>query len=98
MLCIASDKITSRWSFGILLYELYTVGGTPYPDLYVQQVIQFVTEGNRMKKSSVIPRSIYDIMLHCWNDNPEDRPSFVELQNIMAGFLDVADNVSLYYI
>ena len=85
---------TFRWSFGVLLYEMFTVGGTPYHDLQVQQVIQFVTDGNRMTKSRDIPHSIYDIMLRCWDDNAKDRPTFVELQNIMAGFLEVADNVS----
>ena len=84
-----------RWSYGVLLYEIFTMGGIPYPNLKVQQVIQFVSQGNRMKKTREIPLSVYEVMLRCWDENPDQRPNFDEIMIIMIGFQDHADVVSI---
>ena len=95
MLCKKNaNLLTFSWSFGVLLYEIFTMGGIPYPDLKVPQVLQFVTEGNRMKKTQEILILVYEVMLRCWDDNPNQRPAFDELLTIMTNLQDVADGVS----
>ena len=69
------------------------MGGVPYPDMRVQQVIQFVSDGNRMKKTREIPLS----MLRCWDENPAQRPSFDELLGILTSFQDHADDVWIFH-
>uniref|UniRef100_A0A3Q4H572 Tyrosine-protein kinase n=1 Tax=Neolamprologus brichardi TaxID=32507 RepID=A0A3Q4H572_NEOBR len=63
------------WSFGILLYEIITSGGVPYPG-YNQEVYQQVTLGYRMPKPPNCPDFLYEIMKRCWSNEPADRPDF----------------------
>ncbi|XP_029975087.1 protein-tyrosine kinase 6b [Salarias fasciatus] len=68
------------WSFGILLYEVFTYGGVPYPGLDNQEVFEQVKTGYRMPKPTDCPDFIYHLMTECWQQEPEDRPDFRTLQ------------------
>lgn len=35
------------WSYGILLWEIMTMGGTPYPTIHYEGLVQFLEEGKR---------------------------------------------------
>ena len=70
------------------------MGGSPYPDLSLQQVIYFVTAGNRMRKTKEIPSSIYEVMFQCWKEIPDERPTFVQLQDKCKEILNMPENVS----
>ncbi|XP_025108033.1 plexin-A2-like isoform X2 [Pomacea canaliculata] len=67
------------WSFGIVLWELFTRGITPYPDVDNAGILAHVTEGKRMKKPKQSPEAVYGMMLACWSQAPEDRPDFSQL-------------------
>ena len=70
---------SSRWSFGILLWEMFTLGQTPYPSIPVQNLVQLLIDSVRMEKPYDCPDEIYNIMLECWNENPKERPTFKEI-------------------
>ncbi|XP_019615446.1 PREDICTED: LOW QUALITY PROTEIN: ALK tyrosine kinase receptor-like [Branchiostoma belcheri] len=67
---------TDVWSFGVLLWEVMSLGYMPYPGKSNQEVMQFVTEGGRMDPPRSCPGPVYRIMTQCWQQNPEDRPCF----------------------
>ncbi|XP_056588200.1 protein-tyrosine kinase 6b [Triplophysa dalaica] len=70
------------WSFGILLFEILTYGGIPYPGLATNEVFVYITQHNyRLPAPPKCPQFIYDIMLSCWMLKPEDRPDFKDLRN-----------------
>ncbi|XP_045122097.1 fibroblast growth factor receptor 4-like isoform X3 [Portunus trituberculatus] len=68
------------WAFGILLWEIMTLGGTPYPTVpSVAKLFQLLQEGHRMDKPSNCSLEIYMIMRECWRYQPTQRPTFKEL-------------------
>ncbi|KAL9964648.1 hypothetical protein ACROYT_G028322 [Oculina patagonica] len=73
----------TRWSYGVLLYEIFTIGGSPYPREYGRQITSFLKQGKRMAKPKHLDNDLYQIMLNCWQENPQDRPTFELLKMIM---------------
>ncbi|UXI14608.1 GTP-binding protein [Sarcoptes scabiei] len=67
------------WSFGILMWEIVTLGCTPYPGMTATEVIKKVCDGFRLEKPEHCRREMYNIMYYCWDRNPHHRPSFSEL-------------------
>ena len=69
---------SDSWSFGIVLWELFSFGAIPYgSSMSNQQVEEEVLKGTRLSKpSKECPESIYQLMLHCWDTEPEKRPDF----------------------
>jgi len=66
------------WSFGILLYELITLGANPYPGMSHPQVIYEVKENlYRMPKpQGLCTDAYYSMMQKCWHEDPYQRPTF----------------------
>ena len=64
-------------SFGVLLWEVMSLGYMPYPGRGNQEVMQLVTSGGRLEAPPGCPGPAYRIMVHCSHTNPEERPSFV---------------------
>lgn len=68
------------WSYGILLWEIFSLGNSPYPGMQVGSAFyRMIQEGHRMSRPEFAPIEIYDIMLSCWNHDPLKRPSFRKL-------------------
>uniref|UniRef100_A0AAY5KRX2 receptor protein-tyrosine kinase n=1 Tax=Esox lucius TaxID=8010 RepID=A0AAY5KRX2_ESOLU len=68
------------WSYGILLWEIFSLGSSPYPGMQVGSAFyRMIQEGHRMSKPEMAPREIYDVMLSCWSEDPLKRPSFKKL-------------------
>ncbi|XP_055625903.1 tyrosine-protein kinase receptor isoform X2 [Toxorhynchites rutilus septentrionalis] len=70
---------TDVWSFGVLLWEVFSLGLMPYTGLPNRDVMQLVTGGGRLDAPPGCPNAIYRIMADCWNPTPEERPAFSNL-------------------
>ncbi|XP_016400064.1 ALK tyrosine kinase receptor-like [Sinocyclocheilus rhinocerous] len=70
---------TDTWSFGVLLWEIFSLGYMPYPCKTNQEVLEFVTGGGRMDPPKSCPGPVYRIMTQCWQHCPEHRPNFSTL-------------------
>lgn len=70
-----------RWSYGVVLYETFTVGGSPYPRMDGKKIANLLQQGYRMPKPQHVDDKLYDIMLRCWQDDPGARPTFFDLRN-----------------
>ncbi|XP_056403389.1 tyrosine-protein kinase HCK [Hyla sarda] len=80
------------WSFGILMTEIITYGRTPYPGMSNLEVITALERGYRMQCPGNCPKEFYDIMLQCWQQNPEQRPTFDYLQGILEDFFTATES------
>lgn len=67
---------TDIWSFGILLWEVMSLGYMPYPGRGNQEVMQLVTNGGRLEPPNYCPGPLYGLMCQCWHPIPEERPTF----------------------
>ncbi|XP_078575762.1 uncharacterized protein LOC144861664 [Branchiostoma floridae x Branchiostoma japonicum] len=67
------------WSFGTLLWEIVTIGGTPYCGMKSRTILGRLREGYRLPKPRNCEADLYQLMLLCWKTHPEDRPSFADL-------------------
>ncbi len=72
----------------VVLYELFTYGREPFPDMNNSQTMEQVIKGYKMAKPSLCPEDIYAIMLRCWSQQPNDRPSFDELYDQLNVYYD----------
>ena len=82
--CLCEFKFTSHsdiWSYGILLWEIFSLGGEPYyncPPINAK-IYEALEQGQRLPQPQGCPDSIYEMMLQCWTFHPDDRPDFVHL-------------------
>ncbi len=68
------------WSFGVLLWEIMSLGAAPYPSVpSVEELYRVLQKGHRMEKPPNCSIDIYNIMRMCWQPEPIHRPSFSEL-------------------
>uniref|UniRef100_A0A8C5F7R5 receptor protein-tyrosine kinase n=1 Tax=Gadus morhua TaxID=8049 RepID=A0A8C5F7R5_GADMO len=67
------------WSFGVLLWEMFTLGGSPYPGVPVEELFKLLREGHRMERPSSCTAELYGLMTACWRSGPSQRPTFHQL-------------------
>ncbi|XP_071634072.1 fibroblast growth factor receptor homolog 1 isoform X1 [Temnothorax longispinosus] len=81
------------WSYGILLWEIMTLGGTPYPSVpSVEKLFQLLRSGHRMEKPPCCSIEIYMLMRDCWSYQPGERPNFEELVIDLDRILTITAN------
>ncbi|XP_017887331.1 proto-oncogene tyrosine-protein kinase receptor Ret [Ceratina calcarata] len=79
---LADHVYTSKsdvWSFGVLLWELVTLGASPYPGVDVHNLYNLLKAGYRMDRPANCSEQLYKLMTSCWHQEPAMRPSFKEL-------------------
>lgn len=79
------------WSFGVLLWEIFSLGASPYPGVCIDETFcRRLKEGTRMRPPEYATAEIYQTMLDCWLDCPTDRPTFAELVEHLGNLLQAS--------
>lgn len=75
------------WSFGVLLWEIGTLGSFPYSDVQDDNLARYVIcENGRLEQPDGVPLEIYKIMCSCWAAEPGNRPDFTQLLSKFRAF------------
>ncbi|XP_061569530.1 vascular endothelial growth factor receptor 1 [Cololabis saira] len=76
------------WSYGILLWEIFSLGASPYPGIHIdEEFCHRLKQGTRMRAPEYSTPEIYSTMLACWEACPSDRPTFTNLVEILGDLL-----------
>lgn len=85
------------WSYGVLLWEIFSLGGNPYPGVVIDESFyKRLKNGYRMEKPDYAPDDVYEIMQSCWQAEPKERPDFSSLVTRVGDLLQAG--VRDYYM
>lgn len=61
------------------MWEVVTVGGTPYSEIQIDELYTHLSSGMRLQRPTHCPEPLYDIMSSCWEAIPQHRQFFIEI-------------------
>ncbi|XP_053296784.1 macrophage colony-stimulating factor 1 receptor 2 [Pleuronectes platessa] len=65
------------WSYGVLLWEIFSLGRSPYPSVAVDtNFYKMIKDGRHMSQPDFAPAEMYQLMMLCWSLEPAHRPTF----------------------
>ncbi|CAG5029939.1 unnamed protein product [Parnassius apollo] len=78
------------WSFGVVMWEVVTVGGVPYPAVAATRLPRLLRAGYRMPRPANCTPQLYEVMMSCWRARPCERPTFSQLHARLDALLAAA--------
>lgn len=69
------------WSYGVVLWEIYSFGKQPYYGLSNEEVVKMILQGIMLIPPDSCPSFICDLMKACWKSEPKDRIKFHEIHD-----------------
>ncbi|XP_019615387.1 PREDICTED: fibroblast growth factor receptor 3-like isoform X1 [Branchiostoma belcheri] len=88
---LREGRYTSKsdvWSFGVVLYEIATLGNVPYPGRE-RTLLEELSTGYREPRPPGLKQELYDMMLRCWQWEEDDRPEFEHLYDELDAVVEV---------
>ncbi|XP_055537399.1 tyrosine-protein kinase transmembrane receptor Ror [Wyeomyia smithii] len=67
------------WSYGVVLWEIYSYGLQPYYGYSNQEVINMVRARQLLPCPEACPSAVYSLMVECWHEQAVRRPTFPEI-------------------
>ncbi|XP_072754493.1 proto-oncogene tyrosine-protein kinase ROS-like isoform X2 [Anoplolepis gracilipes] len=80
------------WAFGVLMWEVTTLGQQPYFTKTNIEVMDYLRAGGRLSKPFNCPSTLYELMLRCWSA-ADARPSFKVCLETIVALRNNVDNV-----
>ncbi|KFZ52021.1 Tyrosine-protein kinase BTK, partial [Podiceps cristatus] len=85
------SKFSSKsdiWAFGVLMWEVYSLGKMPYERFNNSETTEHVIQGLRLYRPQQASERVYAIMYSCWHEKAEERPTFTAL---LGSIRDITD-------
>ena len=77
------------WSYGILLWEIFSYGSRPFFGLSNYQAMQHILQNDLLPCPDDCPKKIFFTMTECWETEPDSRPTFAEIYNKLKSMNDL---------
>ncbi|XP_013137597.1 PREDICTED: receptor-type tyrosine-protein kinase FLT3-like isoform X2 [Papilio polytes] len=78
------------WSFGVVMWEVLSVGGAPYPAVAAARLPRLLRAGYRMPRPANCTPQLYEVIMGCWRVRPNERPTFAQLRERLDALLSAA--------
>ena len=72
------------WSYGVLVWEIFSNGDLPYMGISDNDVVSYVRGCNILPRPKLCPHELYEMMKSCWEITPLERPDFKSLQDTLT--------------
>ncbi|XP_072316601.1 high affinity nerve growth factor receptor [Eucyclogobius newberryi] len=69
------------WSFGVVLWEIFTYGKQPWYQLSNSEAIECITQGRELERPRTCPKEVYALMQGCWHREPQQRMVIKDIYN-----------------
>ena len=92
---LIDSRYTSRsdvWSFGVVLWEIMTLGGKPWHRKTLHEIVQHLREGTRLEKPFICPDELYYLMTEAWKFDSKSRPDFKKIVKELEEVLSLHSN------
>ncbi|KAM3869023.1 macrophage colony-stimulating factor 1 receptor 2 [Diretmus argenteus] len=82
------------WSYGVLLWEIFSLGKSPYPNVAVDtNFYKMIKDGRHMSRPDFAPPEMYELMIHCWSLEPTQRPTFKAIGQLIKRLIPLTNDV-----
>ncbi|KAF0031761.1 hypothetical protein F2P81_016316 [Scophthalmus maximus] len=81
------------WSFGVVLWEIFTYGKQPWYQLSNSEAIECITQGRELERPRTCPKEVYMLMQGCWQREPQQR---MVIKDIHSRLLALVKNPPVY--
>ncbi|KAM4735160.1 high affinity nerve growth factor receptor [Anableps anableps] len=81
------------WSFGVVLWEIFTYGKQPWYQLSNSEAIECITQGRELERPRTCPKEVYLLMQGCWQREPQQR---MVIKEIHSRLLELVKNPPVY--
>ena len=82
-------KQSDVWSFAVLVWEILSYGTKPFENIQNNAVIHRIEKGERLALPDACPPNLYfNLLLPCWNYNPDERPNVNEIKQFLFKLLN----------
>ena len=79
------------WSFGVVLWEIFSLAKVPYAGLIVDdEFLRRLENGFRMDKPELAPNFIGQLMTECWKSEPHQRPTFNQISQSLSAYIEAS--------
>ncbi|NXP73107.1 NTRK1 factor, partial [Ramphastos sulfuratus] len=75
------------WSFGVVLWEIFTYGKQPWYQLSNTEAIECITQGRQLERPRTCPAEVYSLMQSCWQREPHQRRPIKELHSCLQALV-----------
>lgn len=94
---VGATEKSDVWSFGIVLWEIFSLGDSPYDKIRGRDLPGKLKSGYRLAKPELCDDKWYGVMKRAWTEDPAERPTFEQIRSELDEVF-VAAPVDDYYI
>ncbi|XP_062841250.1 high affinity nerve growth factor receptor [Trichomycterus rosablanca] len=75
------------WSFGVVLWEIFTYGKQPWYQLSNSEAIECITQGRELERPRTCPKEVHQLMQGCWQREPQQRLVIKDVYNRLVALV-----------